>query len=189
MTDSVRTAVLDKHNALRSALALGTVTNGKTGKLCRKASKMPRLTYNCDLEKSAYERAELCSSLSSVAVPDGVSENSLNFTTRLDKRTPEKAGEAAANMWWSELSLLEDGLEQIQNLYYTHQGINSFAKIASDLTTQVGCAVKRCTDSINVVCHYNTTLTNAVKLYTCGPSCRKCPEDKGYCYIGMCSAP
>ncbi|KHJ77370.1 hypothetical protein OESDEN_23010 [Oesophagostomum dentatum] len=113
---------------------------------------MPTLTYNCDLEKSAYERAQLCSSLSSAAVPVGVSENSLNFTTRLDKRTPEKAATA----------------------------------IASDLTTQVGCAVRRCTDSINVVCHYNTTLTNAVKLYTCGPYCRKCPEGEQHCYIGMC---
>ncbi|KHJ94903.1 SCP-like protein [Oesophagostomum dentatum] len=132
MNDPLRTAFLDKHNALRSALALGTVSNGQTGVLCRRASKMPTLTYNCELEKTAYERANLCEQMTSTA-SDGVSENSLNFTTRLD-RTLEDAAESAAQLWWSELSMLEEGLEQIQNLYYTHLGINSFAKVRSLVT-------------------------------------------------------
>ncbi|KHJ94899.1 SCP-like protein [Oesophagostomum dentatum] len=186
MSDSIRTAFLDKHNVLRSALALGTITNGKTGKLCRRASKMPTLTYNCELEKTAYDRAKQCKRLDS-APPNGVSENNHTFTTRLD-RTLENAAQAATQQWWSELSLLENGIEQIQNFYYTHLGINSFAKIASDLTTQVGCGVVLCESEklISVVCHYKTALRNAVKLYTTGYPCKKCPGGGDNCYIGLC---
>ncbi|KHJ97284.1 hypothetical protein OESDEN_02739 [Oesophagostomum dentatum] len=43
MNDLLRTAVPNKHNAFRSALALGNVTNGRNGTMCRRASKMPTL--------------------------------------------------------------------------------------------------------------------------------------------------
>ncbi|KHJ94902.1 hypothetical protein OESDEN_05163, partial [Oesophagostomum dentatum] len=59
--------------------------------------------------------------------------------------------------------------------------------IASDLTTGVGCAVVRCTAGfVNVVCHYETTLGNAVKLYNSGPTCNKCPEGTQSCVNGLC---
>ncbi|KHJ90656.1 hypothetical protein OESDEN_09499 [Oesophagostomum dentatum] len=63
-------------------------------------------------------------------------------------------------------------------------------KIASDLTTDVGCAVIKCEEEavLNVVCHYKTTLTNARKLYSAGPTCKKCPDGIETCVNGLCPA-
>ncbi|KHJ98455.1 SCP-like protein [Oesophagostomum dentatum] len=185
MSDPIRTAVLDKHNALRSALATYTVPNGKTGKMLRRASKMPTLTYNCDLEKTAYEHALKCDQMGTTS-RDHLTENSHSFTTTTKALT--EAATEAADLWWSEITALEAGIDQIQNLYYTHLGISSFGKMASDLTTQVGCGVAKCDSVINVVCHYNTTLANAVELYTIGPSCNRCPQGQTGCVNGLCPA-
>ncbi|KHJ86855.1 SCP-like protein [Oesophagostomum dentatum] len=186
MTDPLRFAILAKHNSLRTALALGTVENGQTGVMCRKASKMPTLTYDCNLECTALARASKCSQMDSTP-PQCISENSYNFTKNLN-RTLSQAANAATQVWWSELAALESGIDQIQNLFYTHLGISSFAKIASDLTTKIGCAVVHCNDLINVVCHYQTNLTNAVKLYTAGPTCKKCENGTDSCVNALCPA-
>ncbi|KHJ97016.1 SCP-like protein [Oesophagostomum dentatum] len=186
MTDSLRIALWAKHNTLRSSLALGAVNNGKTNNTCRKASKMPQLIYCCELEKKAMERASQCDQMDST--PQGnVSENNWNFTEKIDRELTD-AGKAVSQRWWSEITKLESGIDQIQNLYYTHFGINSFAKMASELTTGVGCAVVRCENRINVVCHYDTTLGNGMKLYTVGPTCNKCENGTSSCVNGLCPA-
>ncbi|KHJ98463.1 SCP-like protein [Oesophagostomum dentatum] len=113
-------------------------------------------------------------------------ENNKNFTTNLE-RTLEQAGKNAIQLWWAEIKTYGP-IDQIQNLFYTHLGISSFAKIASDLTTGVGCSVVHCGSSINFVCHYETSLKNAVKLYTCGPYCNKCPDGLQSCVNGLCPA-
>ncbi|KHJ92809.1 SCP-like protein [Oesophagostomum dentatum] len=156
MTDPLRFAILAKHNSLRTALALGTVGNGQTGVMCRKASKMPTLTYSCNLECTALARASRCSQMDSTP-PQCISENSYNFTKN-SNRTLRQAANAATQVWWSELAALESGIDQIQNLFYNHLGISSFAKIASDLTTKIGCAVGHCNHLINGVCHYQTSV-------------------------------
>ncbi|KHJ86932.1 hypothetical protein OESDEN_13304 [Oesophagostomum dentatum] len=176
--------------------------------------------YCCELEKTAIERASLCEQMDSV--PQGILiENNYNFTKNLNRTLATAANNAAqlwwseitklesgidqiqnlyythlginsfakaAQLWWSEITKLESGIDQIQNLYYTHLGINSFAKMASDLTTGVGCAVVHCGNRINVVCHYDTTLANAVKLYTCGPTCNRCENGTSSCVNGLCPA-
>ncbi|KHJ87739.1 hypothetical protein OESDEN_12479 [Oesophagostomum dentatum] len=111
-------------------------------------------------------------------------ENNKNFTTNLN-RTLEQAGKNAIQMWWAEITKYGP-IDQFQNIFYKHLGINSFAKIASDLTTGVGCSIVNCGSSINVVCHYETTLKNAVKLYNCGPYCKQCPGGKVSCVNGLC---
>ncbi|KHJ98460.1 SCP-like protein [Oesophagostomum dentatum] len=185
MSDPLRTALLDKHNTLRSALATYTVPNGQTGKMLRRASKMPTLTYNCDLEKTAYEHALKCDQMG-ITSPDRLTENSHGFT--ITNKALTEAAKEAADSWWSEITALAAGIDQIQNLFYTHLGISSFAKMASDLTTQVGCGVAKCDSVINVVCHYNTTLANAVVLYKIGPSCNRCPQGQTGCINGLCPA-
>ncbi|KHJ77942.1 hypothetical protein OESDEN_22438 [Oesophagostomum dentatum] len=131
---SIRISSLFHHNLaevqfclFRTALALGTVENGQTGVMCRKASKMPTLTYSCNLECTALSRASRCSQMDSTP-PQCISENSYNFTKNLN-RTLRQAANAATQVWWSELAALESGIDQIQNLFYNHLGISSFAKV------------------------------------------------------------
>ncbi|KHJ95572.1 hypothetical protein OESDEN_04482 [Oesophagostomum dentatum] len=61
-------------------------------------------------------------------------------------------------------------------------------KIASDLTVGVGCAAIKCSTQINVVCHYDTTLANGMKLYAMGPYCNRCPGGIESCVNGLCPA-
>ncbi|KHJ90302.1 SCP-like protein [Oesophagostomum dentatum] len=126
MDDFIRLAFLSKHNALRTTLALGTATNGNTGNNARSAVNMPQLVYDCGLESAAYERAKLCESFTPES-PNTLKENSFNYTHR--ERTFQKAAQLATQFWWSELKKSE-GLEQIQNIFYTHLGINHFAKVS-----------------------------------------------------------
>ncbi|KHJ98457.1 hypothetical protein OESDEN_01551 [Oesophagostomum dentatum] len=48
--------------------------------MLRRASKMPTLTYNCDLEKTAYEHALKCDQMGTTS-RDHLTENSHSFTT------------------------------------------------------------------------------------------------------------
>ncbi|VDM84548.1 unnamed protein product, partial [Strongylus vulgaris] len=76
VSDLFRKTVVEQHNALRSELAQGHVSNGKPQDPVvnmRRASKMMQLTYNCDLETKALKRAKEYK-LSPTA-PEGVSEN------------------------------------------------------------------------------------------------------------------
>ncbi|KHJ98468.1 SCP-like protein [Oesophagostomum dentatum] len=84
--------------------------------------------------------------------------------------------------WWSELKN-SSGLEESEYIYYGNQNINRFAKIASDLTTKIGCAVYDCTSFVNVVCHYDTTLGHGKPLYAAGLKCGECLKD---CANGLC---
>ncbi|KHJ98386.1 SCP-like protein [Oesophagostomum dentatum] len=128
MSDAMRIAVLAKHNTLRSSLALGVVANGQSGNYLRKASMMYELTYTCSLERSAIERAGQCEDISNSEPPEGVSENYQVFTKNIN-RDLSTAAKQAIQLWWSEITKLESGLDQVQNIYYTHLGINSFAKV------------------------------------------------------------
>ncbi|KHJ95932.1 hypothetical protein OESDEN_04112 [Oesophagostomum dentatum] len=89
MTDPLREAFLSKHNMLRSELALGKTNNGQTGKMCRKASKMPMLVYDCEMEKTAYYRATQCTHIN--ASPPYVFENNCSFTEALDRSLDDAA--------------------------------------------------------------------------------------------------
>ncbi|KAL6732219.1 hypothetical protein Aduo_003001 [Ancylostoma duodenale] len=53
-------AVEDQHNKYRSAVARGTVRTGNN-QMCRNATQMWKLKYDCALEKSAYSAAKDCS--------------------------------------------------------------------------------------------------------------------------------
>ncbi|KHJ75949.1 hypothetical protein OESDEN_24432 [Oesophagostomum dentatum] len=83
-------------------------------------------------------------------------------------------------------NLIENNYNFTKNLNRTL--VTAANNMASDLTTGLGCAVVHCGNRINVVCHYETTLANAVKLYTCGPTCNRCENGTTSCVNGLCPA-
>ncbi|CAJ0590145.1 unnamed protein product [Cylicocyclus nassatus] len=189
MPEKFRRAIWLKHNEHRAVLALGAASNGHVRvpdiKLMRKANQMSELRYNCALETQALVKAKLCEE-------NPTPEQNLNAfmfvpkPARKHQPTIEKIGRRAVSKWWSELKKLNTPFDQTQNLYYDHSGIPSFAKIASDLTTEVGCAYATCGSNTNVVCLYTTTLASAKKLYNNGPTCNKCAGGVGVCMNGLC---
>ncbi|KHJ93013.1 SCP-like protein [Oesophagostomum dentatum] len=182
MTDRIRFAMLAKHNALRGDLAMGVVANGVGGVFLRKANKLKQLDYSCDLERRALCRAKLCDNMGEP--PEGVFENSAKATNI--QLALYELGTRNIQKWWSQITKRADAIDQIQNLYYSHMNITSFAVIATELTTHVGCAAYNCGTYANVVCHYQTTLTDGSKIYTPGPTCNKCEDGKVSCVNGLC---
>ncbi|KHJ96112.1 SCP-like protein [Oesophagostomum dentatum] len=187
MTPELRTILLAKHNSLRSMLALGTAkVTSITELYSKQASEMPSLNYSCELEKSAYYRASQCANL----MPSSLSGYEFTENMRkyfVPKTTLEKAAPGSVQLWWSEITKLEIPIDRFGNIYRTNLAIDSFAKIASDLTTAVGCSIVDCGDSeYNFVCHYNTTLKDGAKLYNIGTYCTGCKGGVKNCANALC---
>ncbi|EPB70745.1 hypothetical protein ANCCEY_10151 [Ancylostoma ceylanicum] len=60
VTDTMRDDFLAEHNMRRSDVAEGAAPLARSG-LCPTAAKMPKLSYDCQLEANAYEFARRCS--------------------------------------------------------------------------------------------------------------------------------
>ncbi|KHJ96113.1 SCP-like protein [Oesophagostomum dentatum] len=185
MTPDLRIILLAKHNALRSMLALGAAKHSPRKDLfCKPASKMPPLNYSCELERSAYDRANRCANMEPSPDYQFIENHRKDFKPRASL---EKALPANVQLWWSEIIKLEQPIDQIQNVYRSNREIDSFAKMASDLTTEVGCSIVKCGgESYNFVCHYKTTLKEGEKLYTMGTTCTECPGGVKNCANGLC---
>ncbi|KHJ98469.1 SCP-like protein [Oesophagostomum dentatum] len=164
----------------RSLLAIGTAKNGGTGQMCETSINMPTLVYDCELEKAAYERAKLCENFADNTTHI-FHENRWKYIRSLDDEF-ELIANRVTQRWWSELDK-SAGIPQPENIYTTGLNINSFAKIASDLTIRLGCGIYKCTDMVNVVCHYETALEEGRRLYITGPKCQKCAKT---CAVGLC---
>ncbi|VDK48127.1 unnamed protein product [Cylicostephanus goldi] len=195
--EAFRRAIWRVHNEHRAVLALGATRNSKRRipdiVLMRKANQMPELKYNCELEVKALERARQAPTVADNS--EGLVENVFVW----DKKKVPKWEKLARRVryglfhfnhdstkWWSEILIRESPFDQVQNLFYTHLGITSFALMASDQTTELGCAHLNVEGNIAIVCHYKTTLKHATKLYNMGPTCKKCPRGIDSCVNGLC---
>ncbi|KHJ93471.1 SCP-like protein [Oesophagostomum dentatum] len=127
ITDNMRYKMLAKHNALRGDVAMGVVCYKNNGTAClRKANQMPQLTYSCELETRALCRAKLCDKIG--AAPDDVCENYAAATSSTRGTDLAAIGTRNIQKWFSEVTALTTPIDQIQNLWYDHLGISSFAK-------------------------------------------------------------
>ncbi|KHJ93014.1 hypothetical protein OESDEN_07083 [Oesophagostomum dentatum] len=184
MTDQLRYVVLAKVHSLRGNLAMGVVPNGKGGGFLRKANKLRQLHYSFDMERRAFRRARLGPFMG--PPPIGVYENSFiikDITISLDI-----AIQRSMQKWWSEITVREEPIDQIQNLWYDHLGISNWARMASEHTTDIGCGFHKYSGKGKVVCQFRSTLKEGSKLYTPGPTCNQCPGGKATCVNGLCPA-
>ncbi|KIH54404.1 SCP-like protein [Ancylostoma duodenale] len=102
MTDTMRDEFLDEHNMRRSDVAEGAVVLGPRGDLCPTAVRMPKLSYDCNLEKSAYEFARGCSLRGS---PQNSRPNQgENFLVAPFNENPTEVGIRAINEWFNGIT-------------------------------------------------------------------------------------
>ncbi|RCN45696.1 SCP-like protein [Ancylostoma caninum] len=182
-SDSIRKLFEDTHNMYRSAVARGTVRMGNN-QMCRNATQMWKLKYDCELEKSAYSAAKDCSeSDSKTASVDELwkvfNDNSLDAT---------KAANQATDAWYKEI---EKGyMKQITgslNMFLPELNIPNFAKMVWDSHKGIGCAVVRCTSATKVVCHYSPAVVRLGNpIYAMGPTCNRCKLVPTTCLDGLC---
>ncbi|CAJ0591608.1 unnamed protein product [Cylicocyclus nassatus] len=182
--DFVRSAFLLNHNALREQLAQGLVVMGN-GVMARKASRMIRLVYDCDAEKSAHDWASKCIDEDSTQTMYTENRYTINDTSV----TVQAAAYKSVWIWWEEIknkNMLQ--LAGQTNLYYNHLGLKHFAKMAWDTQKKIGCSVVTCPSFVNVVCHYSgANVGEGLQIYKMGPSCARCSEQgTTTCVSGLC---
>ncbi|EYC26985.1 hypothetical protein Y032_0009g461 [Ancylostoma ceylanicum] len=168
-TDEARDEFLKVHNECRAKVAKGGIRmgNGISSRACPRMKKIPK--YDCELEKKAYATASACKS----ADPETENENWFTTTAATEKDAATKAMES----WSSEIAtghmLQATGS---QNLLQPSLNIRHFARMVWDLNTQMGCAVKKCSNDWHVVCHYGPGVGRlGSPIYFMGPkACNQC---------------
>ncbi|CAJ0590140.1 unnamed protein product [Cylicocyclus nassatus] len=172
MNDALRNASLDFHNKNRAELAGGNVKMGAAENSMRKANNMPQLEIDCDLEKAALEEAQKCEE------KDELIGREFNMKMMEGATDLAEAQNTALEEWWNEITK-GPVIDQIQNLYYDHSLKQHFSKMATDKTKKVGCAAVKCDKGVRVVCKYEAILKNGEKMYSMGPTCKKCSAGAG----------
>ncbi|KAK6758515.1 hypothetical protein RB195_016002 [Necator americanus] len=182
ISDTIRNVFLKRHNQIRSRVAQGTFAL-KNGVYARRASKMIKLNYNCDAEKSANDWAQKC-------------KDDISWTNKYDevryaykgpKTDLEAITRATIKIWRSEAgtgSFLQGPNDK--NVYGPYLGIPNLAKILWDEHKEIGCSVVKCSNFTNVVCHYAPKLfTTGGQIYKMGEPCKRC-SGNAVCENGLC---
>ncbi|KAL6732216.1 hypothetical protein Aduo_002998 [Ancylostoma duodenale] len=171
-SDTIRQLFEDEHNKHRSEVARAQVKMGPKEKLCRNATQMWKLEYDCNLEKSAYTVAQNCAdSESKTSDVDEVwhvfNGNSLDATNAANK---------AITAWFDEIKTgFMKQATGSQNQFLPALKIPMFAKMIWESHKKIGCAIVKCTSATKVVCHYSPAdarLGNTI--YAMGPTCNRC---------------
>ncbi|KAL6736288.1 hypothetical protein Aduo_006656 [Ancylostoma duodenale] len=179
--DPARDQLLTLHNQYRAATAKGEVMM-KNGKHTRKCPMMKKLSYNCDLEKTAYAIAERCLS----ADPNTNNENWFATTTTA-ATNKRMAAEQAVASWYNEIK--NGSMEQeigSQNLLLPRLGVTHFARMVWGTNDKIGCGIYKCNNKHwHVVCRYGPGVgTPGNPIYRMGATCNQCKEaciDGGLC--------
>ncbi|RCN45865.1 SCP-like protein [Ancylostoma caninum] len=171
MTDELRNTALNMHNYYRRLLASGWAKD-KQLTYAKPATAMPKLEYDCDVEDKIMNTLKDCGGIA--ATPAGAQTNNFKLFTPYTS-TREEALSKVIEDWWSYLE--KTGMTD--NKYDSNNaGMVTFANMAYDQTTKVGCGVKVCqnTGNIEVQCGYvmNPIITDDDPIYNSGKPCSKC---------------
>uniref|UniRef100_A0A7I5EC77 SCP domain-containing protein n=1 Tax=Haemonchus contortus TaxID=6289 RepID=A0A7I5EC77_HAECO len=185
MTDEVRQMFLDKHNKFRSIVAKGEAKDALGGN-APKAAKLPKLTYDCDVESKAMEWIKKCEYESSHLNKSLDLGENLFMTTRTNDKVV--AADQSTNSWFSSLAIAGVGKENIfkDDLHYA--GSHYYTQMVWQDTHKLGCAAVACKRMMLVGCLYNPSGNIDGKLiYEIGEPCSgsgcKCSKDEGLCVV------
>ncbi|XGW02246.1 hypothetical protein V3C99_014354, partial [Haemonchus contortus] len=196
MNDKIRLMAREGHNYRRSRLAQGMVKN-KMGNFLPKAANMREMTYDCDLEKSAYAFAKGCTRGMDPVLPSGEQQNHFYFMknrlykngTTIPVTTRVEAMKTAIMHWWKQIQV-DGGIGKDVTFTPYNQGkpIQMFTRMAWATSDMMGCGVESCGDYWSVVCRYKPGGNNLYEqLYMKGAPCSACPTDM-FCTTSMLCA-
>lgn len=187
MNDRIRIKARDMHNYRRSQLAKGEVAKFNGNKL-PSAANMVELTYNCELEKTAYAHATTCSNdYSNSDTRPGTAEN-IYMASGSSVPYRVDAMAEAINFWWKQIRLQTQSIGMAVTFKQTHlqSPVRFFTMMAWATTTKFGCGVAKCSGGFFVVCHYQPggNVVGAT-VYSKGTTCSQCPTGT-YCSSPLC---
>ncbi|CAJ0605577.1 unnamed protein product [Cylicocyclus nassatus] len=182
MKDHQVAKFLDMHNYRRAMLAKGEVVKGN-GNYMPQGANIRKLTYDCDLEERAIDRAIGCFK-TKIALGSGVGENTAQvaLSSAPDKLTAIHNG---VTSWWKQS---RTGPNIGNKVYYRtiHTPSAEFVRMAWATTSKIGCAVHKCSSFYAVVCRYAPSdVQFEEQIYKPGKPCSSCPDS---CVDGVLSA-
>ncbi|KAJ1371084.1 hypothetical protein KIN20_032959 [Parelaphostrongylus tenuis] len=190
MNLTTRFAAYETHISLRLQLANGKVKNGKNpeGGNFATASDMSMQTYDCGLERAAFNISSMCQGRSSYDFSN-VGINIATYDNAADGDDILRIMHGLMGLWWNTSM---QGFPLV-NLTPTESdtGMIPFLQMANANTTKIGCAYSVCNSnrdrcnlspsSIVFVCAYGTPriqLNNPI--YTEGEPCDTCNDTCAY---------
>ncbi|KAJ1369470.1 hypothetical protein KIN20_030944 [Parelaphostrongylus tenuis] len=197
--NTLRLQLLVRHNEYRILLANGTQKNGKSGDMTfPTASNMGLLTYDCELEKIAFNISKMCLNATDPNF-DHIGSNSATFHTEnlgifVGSRDDIAFGIALdvadlTNSWWST-SISDTPLVNLTPTCSDRRKI-PFLQMANAATTRFGCSFSICNESsspfVSFVCQYGKPHVDVnVPIYKEGPQCGDCNDS---CVFGaLCNS-
>jgi hypothetical protein len=192
--DNMRKFVENKINQYRSELAAGKNLKAD-GTFAPKAINMPKVTYNCDLEKLAQTRSSTCPAFA----PPSDETIFQELTRDWQELKPDYYIPIALEKWWSELgtAAASSNITETSTKFQSYS-IRNWAQMASQKTIEIGCGYSACINQYKqtahtVVCKYYQNVTYFSNLYTVGNPCSQdseCTLD-GHLFcdtsLGLCS--
>ncbi|KAM3719416.1 Ancylostoma secreted protein [Dirofilaria immitis] len=190
LTPTERKNIVTQINKYRSRLIRGKLKN-KDGYLMPKGKNMLRMRWDCKLEKSAQNWANMCVfGHSPSSERRGIGENVYAYWSSGSVRDLKKtAGTDAGRLWWSELEkYYSDNPSNNLTSEVAMENILHFTQMAWGETYKLGCGVATYCDggrTLVFICHYFPG-GNMVKdlIYELGNPCKHNKD----CRTKRCSA-
>ncbi|KAK6011180.1 SCP-like protein, partial [Ostertagia ostertagi] len=129
MNDRIRNIARDGHNYRRSRLARGLVRKNN-GAFLRPATNMLKMRYDCNLETSAKEVADKCTTSGST-LPPQVKEN-IHRIHKSSARFRTDAMKEAIKFWWGQVRRVHGiGMKAIFRSWHEYSTIRYFTLVRS----------------------------------------------------------
>ncbi|KAK6017253.1 SCP-like protein, partial [Ostertagia ostertagi] len=133
--------------------------------------------YDCELETSAKQVADKCSTSPTTVLPSQVKEN-IHRIPKSSARFRTDAMAEAVKYWWGLVRRVDGiGRKAIFRQKHESSPIRHFTLMAWATTEYIGCAVSlSCPSEWYIVCHYRNggNIVNE-HVYMPGPTCSDCP--------------
>ncbi|KAK6727586.1 hypothetical protein RB195_005337 [Necator americanus] len=170
MTYDLEQTAIYMHNYYRRLIATGWAMDNNNKSYAKPAAKMPALKINCQTVADSKIKAD-CTNPQNTPLAD----HSLNTYTKNYPASRQEALEEAINSWYGQL--LDVTLDE--KATYTSaikKTAESFANLAQDEATEIGCHVQECAKQgfTIAICQYNKVPTEDSPLYAVGNTCSKC---------------
>uniref|UniRef100_A0A1Y9INH0 Venom allergen-1 n=1 Tax=Anopheles melas TaxID=34690 RepID=A0A1Y9INH0_9DIPT len=185
----VQTAIVYKHNRLRSLLA-----TGRLGKFAP-ASRMPQLVWDTELANQAERNVRSCvyghDECRNTALFRFVGQNIAIVRYSGPRKSVLELLHEEIYGWWSEAnSTTQANLRRFPSEEPLSQ-IGHFTQMVSDRTWKMGCAAQQWTEHkvFNVlyfVCNYSFTNMVGEPVYVPGPPASRCATGEDKLYPGLC---
>ncbi|VDN08226.1 unnamed protein product [Thelazia callipaeda] len=195
LTPQQRKGIVDAHNSFRSSLINGSEQN-RDNETMPRGKNMLKLTWDCNLEKSAQQWADNCRFKHSPRqYRQNAGENLYMYSSKVDvSNKVDTIGVQASNSWWSELpKFYHNNPSNIMTEKVFNQRVGHFTQMAWGATYKIGCGIAAHCESkrlIIVVCQYKVS-GNMIdsKIYEIGDPCKKdsdCDTKKCSAADGLC---